>query len=215
MSSFDSIPWCGALLQKPGVVRFTPQSRMPAGPDGRFPSPDQLFKTSLKTADTVPEYIGFYQSPFSDPIRMTLPPIESMEGGPRFLINTMSLLIDLRPGVNGANGTAHGGLIASLLDEAMGCLLFGNAMVQREMMTKGATIPPNILNLADAGPTLTATMNVKFMRPIATPQVVIARATLTKSEGRKLVLSYDIKDSKGAECARGEGIWVTTFKEKL
>ncbi|KAI1753250.1 HotDog domain-containing protein [Xylaria castorea] len=216
MSSFESIPWCAALLQKPGVVRFTPQARAPAGPDGRFPSQDQLFKTSLKTADTVPDYIGFYQSPFSDPTRMTLPPTpSSMEGGPQFLINTMSLLADLRPGVNGFNGTVHGGLIASLLDEAMGCLIFANAVVLREMMAKGAKIPAHVLNLAEAGPVFTASMNVKFMKPIPTPQVVIATATLTKAEGRKLSLAYDIKDNKGTEYAKGEGMWIAARKEKL
>ncbi|KAI0546618.1 HotDog domain-containing protein [Xylaria curta] len=215
MSSLESIPWCATLLQKPGVVKFTPQARQPAGPDGRFPSQDQLFKTSLKTPNTVPEYIGFYLSPFSDLTQMTLPPTPLVGGGPRLLINTMSLLVDLRPGVNGFNGTAHGGLIASLLDEAMGCLFFCNAMVLHEMMAKGAEIPEHILNMAEAGPTFTASMNVKFMKPISTPQVVIASATFTKAEGRKLFLAYDIKDNRGTEYAKGEGIWISPRKGKL
>ncbi|KAH8166252.1 hypothetical protein CIB48_g1990 [Xylaria polymorpha] len=210
MSSFESIPWCAALLQKPGVITFTPPARLPAGP-----SQDQFFRISLKTANAVPDYVAFYQSPFSDSTRMTLPPTRSMEGGQQFLINTLSLLVDLGPGVNGFNGTAHGGLIASIFDEAMGSLLFRNAAVLREMKAKGATIPTNILDLTEVGPTFTASMIVKFMRPIPTPQVVIVTTTLTKAEGRKLTLTYDVKDGKGTECATGEGIWVSLRKEKI
>lgn len=190
-------------------------AREPAGPDGRFPSQDQLFKTSLNTADTIPGYLGFYQSPFSHPTRFTLPPAPLTGAGPHFLISTVSLLIDLRPGVNGFNGTVHGGLIASLLDEAMGSLLVINAAVLRDMLANSATIPENVLNLTEVGPTMTATMNVRFMKPILAPQVVIVTATLTKAEGRKLVLSCDIKDGKSIEFVRGEGLWVISRKERL
>ncbi|KAI1169037.1 HotDog domain-containing protein [Nemania serpens] len=212
---FESIAWCAALLRKPGIVTFTPIARQPAGSDGRFPSQDQLFKTSLNTANTIPGYLGFYRSPFSHPTGFTLPPAPSTGAGPHFLISIVSLLVDLRPGVNGFNGTVHGGLIASLLDEAMGCLLVINAAVLRDMLANGATIPENVLNLTEVGPTMTATMNVRFMKPMFAPQVVIATATLTKAEGRKLVLSCDIQNDKGTAFVRGEGLWVIARKEKL
>ncbi|KAI1191025.1 HotDog domain-containing protein [Nemania serpens] len=221
LSYFESIPWCAALLRKPGIVTFTPIARQPAGPDGHFPSQDQLFKTSLNTDNTIPGYLGFYQSPFSHPTRFTLPPappapsVPSTGAGPHFLVGTVSLLADLRPGVNGFNGTVHGGLIASLLDEAMGCLLVINAEVLRDMLANGATIPENVLNLTEVGPTMTATMNVRFMKPMFAPQVVMATATLTKAEGRKLVLSCDIKNDKGTEFVRGEGLWIIGRKDKL
>ncbi|KAI0199315.1 HotDog domain-containing protein [Astrocystis sublimbata] len=217
MTSFDSIPWCATLLQKPGVVRFTPPSRSSAGADGRLPPQDRLFSTSLRTADTVPNYLGFYQSPFSDPVAMTLPETRSAENGQslEFLINTLSLLMDLRPGLNGFNGTVHGGIIATVFDEAMGSLLYYNAATLREMMTKGAVIPRNILNLVEASPVFTAGMNVTFVKPIPTPQVVIVTARLVKAEGRKLVLDYDVKDGEGGVCARGEGLWVSARKDKL
>ncbi|KAI0439362.1 HotDog domain-containing protein [Xylaria telfairii] len=210
MSSFESIPWCAALLQKPGVIKFIPGARVPGGP-----SQDQFFRISLKTDNAVPDYIAFYQSPFSDPTRMTLPPTRSVEGGQQFLINTLSLLVALGPGVNGFNGTVHGGLTASIFDEAMGSLLFSNAAVLGEMKAKGAAIPANILDLTEVGPTFTASMNVKFMKPIPTPQVVIVTTTLTKAEGRKLTLTYDVRDGKGTEYATGEAIWISLRKEKI
>ncbi|KAI1173980.1 HotDog domain-containing protein [Nemania sp. FL0916] len=215
MSYFASIPWCATMLQQPGIVTFTPMARLPAGSDGRFPSQDQLFKTSLKTADTVPEYLGFYQSPFSDANHLSVLAVRPPRSGPQFLINTMSLLVDLRPGVNGFNGTAHGGLIASIMDEVMGCLVFKNSVVQREMQAKGMVIPGDVLDMTKAGPAFTASMNVKFIKPIPTPQVVIATATLSKIDSKKIYLSHDIKDEKGKMLAAGEGTWVILPKERL
>ncbi|KAI0145183.1 hypothetical protein GGR57DRAFT_306144 [Xylariaceae sp. FL1272] len=122
MHTFEEIPWCAALLQQPGVVTFTPAARLPASADGRYPSQDQLFKTTLKTSATVPHYIGFYQSPFEDAEKTTLLPQASAK--PRLLVNSASLLVDLRPGINGFNATAHGGFIACLFDEIMGSLMF-------------------------------------------------------------------------------------------
>ncbi|KAI3316536.1 HotDog domain-containing protein [Xylariaceae sp. AK1471] len=214
MSSFESIPWCATLLREPGVVTFTPMARLPADADGRFPSQDQLFKTTLKTTNTVPEYLGFYKSPFSDAANLTLPPTSSAGPGPQFLINTVSLLTDLRPGVSGFNGTTHGGFIASLLDEAMGCLIFNNNKLQQEMRARGAKIPDTVVDLSK-GPILTASMNVEFKKPLATPQVVIATATLNRIDGRKLYLNYAIKNGNGKEFARGEGVWVSARKERL
>lgn len=222
MSSFESVPWCAALLNQPGIVTFTPTARLPAGPDGRFPSQDQLFKTSLRTSDAVPEYLGFYRSPFSDAADSTRPPSRSspptgagakgeQKKNQRFLINTLSLLIDLRPGVNGFNGTVHGGFIASLIDEAMGCLLFANA----EALRGRDAIPSDVVDLANAGAIFTASMNVQFVRPIATPQVVLATATFDRTEGRKLWLSFDVRNGDGKVLARGEGLWMSVRKERL
>jgi acyl-coenzyme A thioesterase PaaI-like protein len=138
----------------------------------------------------------------------------STEPAPQFLINTVSLLIDLRPGVNGFNGTTHGGLIASLLDEAMGCLLFNNNVLQQEMRARGAAIPDTVVDLSK-GPILTASMSFEFKKPLATPQVVIATATLDRIDGRKLYLNYAIMNGKGKEFARGEGVWISARKERL
>lgn len=209
MFIFSSIPWCAALLGEPGVVTFTPMSRLP-----NTPSKDQLFKTTLKTENAVPEFIGFYKSPFTDADNLTLSHIPSTGRGPQFLINSVSLLFDLRPGVNGFNGTAHGGFIASLFDEAMGCLLFVNGALQQEMRARGVALPDTILD-QNLGPVVTASMNVKFLRPLVTPQVVMVSVTLDRCEGRKFYLSYTIKDGNGKECARGEGMWISLRKEKL
>ncbi|KAI8630216.1 hypothetical protein F5Y19DRAFT_429370 [Xylariaceae sp. FL1651] len=216
MHSFESIPWCAALLQKPGVIIFTPSARLPAGPDGHLPSQDQFFKTTLKTTDAVPEYIGFYQSPFSDSAKenLTSPSSPSARQGPRFFINTASLLIDLRPGVNGFNATAHGGLIASLFDEVMGNLIFMENEVQNEARDRGVPLSENIVNLRESA-IFTASMNIKLIKPLITPEVVIATATLNGKEGRKLFLGYTIKNGDGIEFARGEAVWIAVRKEKL
>jgi len=71
----------------------------------------------------------------------------------------------------------------------MGCLLFINK-VQQDMQDKGVVIPDSIVDLCK-GPILTASMNVKFVRPTATPQVVMATVTFQRMEGRKFSLGYN------------------------
>jgi acyl-CoA thioesterase FadM len=96
----------------------------------------------------------------------------------------------------------------------MGCLLFLNGVVQKEILASGATLPDNVLNLG-ASPVFTATMNVKFIKPVTTPQVVMATATLERIDGRKLFLNYTLRNGDGIEFARGEGVWMMTRNEKL
>ncbi|KAI1813547.1 HotDog domain-containing protein [Poronia punctata] len=208
-SSIESIPWCAALLQKPGIVTFTPHSRMGPDTDGNYISGDQLFRTSLNTETTVPGYIGLYQSPFSSGTTTTLLPSSGS-----FLIDTVHLLFNLQPGLNGFNGTTHGGLIAALMDEAMGSLLFMNSRVQEDMRRRGMEVPGTVVDLSETQ-IMTANMNIKFMRPIKTPQVVMATATLNKIEGRKFFLGYDVRNGEGKEFAIGEGMWISLRKANL
>ncbi|KAI0397066.1 HotDog domain-containing protein [Xylariaceae sp. FL0594] len=222
MSFFESIPWCAAMLQKPGVVTFTPMARMAADASGNRASRDQLFRTTLGAENAIPNYIGLYQTPFSDPARLTLLPTLASHspedsGQPsKLLIDTVSLLIDLQPGVNGYTGTTHGGLIAALLDEAMGCLLFFNGQVQRDMRERGLSVPSSVVYLSNEDPIFTASVAVKYIRPITTPQVVVAAATLKRIEkGRKFFLGYDIRGDDGVVFASGEGLWISARREKL
>ncbi|KAI1266457.1 HotDog domain-containing protein [Xylariaceae sp. FL1019] len=212
MHPFERIPWCAELLQKPGVVTFTPAARLPKSADGRYPSQDQLFKTTLKTSETVPNYIGFYQSPFENLEKTSLLPQDQSK--PRLLVNSASLLIDLRPGINGFNATAHGGFIACLFDEIMGSLMFASGEEYRQAEARGITLPDNLLRFHDEI-VFTVGMNFKLIKAIATPQVVIATAAFDRIEGRKLFLSYAIQDSEGTYLAKGEGIWAIVRKQKL
>ncbi|KAJ2893038.1 hypothetical protein MKZ38_009119 [Zalerion maritima] len=147
---FDSIPWCHTLLSKPNVVIFTPPSRLVKySPSAK--STAQFFGRTLHTAQTIPHSIGFYtnvpcsssSSPQSSPTLLATKSSSSPEASsstsssssspsPKtgeadtqsiHYIPSCSTLHALSPGLTGLPSVVHGGIIASLLDEAMGLLI--------------------------------------------------------------------------------------------
>lgn len=172
--------------------------------------------TTLNTANAVPRCIGFYKSPFSDTEETKLlePVSRQMGFGQQLLISTASYFFELRPGVNGFNGTAHGGLMACLFDQAMGDLLFINGEVHRRAVTKGAPLPPCYLNPLD-NPMFTASMEMQLLKPLSTPQIVMVTVSLNKVVGRRMYLDSLLENREGIKFATGRGIWVSARKGKL
>ena len=206
---FAAIPWVASLLRAPGTVTFFPASRM--GPErlskNRFPSHDELFKHTLDTDSAVPHCLGFYQDP--------IPALHSADEHPDlpFVLRSSSLLFDLRPGINGYNGTAHGGFIAAMIDEAMGSLIFQNDLVNAEAKAKGA-LPPDAQDFRGLG-YFTARLEVAYRRPIPTPSIVFATASLKGVEGKKAHFQIVVKGENGEEYAVGSGTWIKIQRTKL
>ncbi|CAG8958387.1 hypothetical protein HYFRA_00011064 [Hymenoscyphus fraxineus] len=109
------------------------------------------------------------------------------------VIRQVNMIVTLEHKVNGFPHVAHGGFIAVLFDEVMGTLLLLNK--QR------VTSPP-------IGSALTASMNVKYMAPLSTPQTVILTSTIKIIEGRKIFLEATLKDSSGIVAAKAEALWI-------
>ncbi|KAF2122069.1 HotDog domain-containing protein [Lophiotrema nucula] len=211
MDYFQSIPWCAALLEKPGIVPYTPTCRLEPDANGALPTQDQFFRVNLRSSDLIPHAIGFYQDPFSPAIISPSP----TSSGLRLLIHSSTLMLDLRPGTNGYNGSAHGGLISTLIDEAMGSLIYINHHFYTEVEAiHKEKIPSNVLNMHGVA-MFTASMNVRFLKPLATPQVVLVTASLKDIEGRKVYLDVEVKDGEGLRFASCEGMWMSVLREKL
>lgn len=87
---------------------------------------------------------------------------------------------------------AHGGLMATLLDEALGTPVF----VQ-----------------SPAG-CATAELSVTYERPLPIPAVVLCRSWVDKAEGRKIWIKGTIEDGNGLVFARGQSLFVK-FRERL
>ncbi|MGH9467341.1 MAG: PaaI family thioesterase [Terriglobales bacterium] len=85
----------------------------------------------------------------------------------------------------GSQGILHGGIIAVLLDEAMGKLsrLHGVRAV-------------------------TAELQVEYLRPIAAGQDIAVLAEESRCEGRNLYFQAEIRDCEGKPLARGRGRFV-------
>lgn len=204
---FRSIPWCAALLKRPDTVVFTPSARVENADDG-LASKDQLFRRTLNTSDAAPHCIGFYRDPSQE---ITPPPIS-----PRLLINSSSLLFDIGPGVNGFHGSAHGGFMAVMMDDAMGSLIYHNHVLQMRKQQEDPEwrMPPETIDLAKIH-YITAGMDLRYRKPLPTPSVVICTASLRKVEGRKMFMDVTIKDERGTVFTTGNGLWISMPSGKI
>jgi uncharacterized protein (TIGR00369 family) len=85
----------------------------------------------------------------------------------------------------GGGGIAHGGIIALLLDEAMGKVCRFRAVRA-----------------------VTAELTVEYLKPIRVDQEIVVEGSETDFKGRNLFLAGEIRDASGAVLAKGKGRFV-------
>lgn len=90
----------------------------------------------------------------------------------------------------GGAGFLHGGIIATLVDEAMG-------KVNRFRDVKAVT----------------AELNVEYHRPVPVGAVIVVEAYEARHEGRNLHHECEIRDAAGKLLARGKGRFVVVDPE--
>jgi len=183
-TDFDKIPWCAALLNAPGVQTFEPRPNRKAIQH----DDDQFLGRTLNCREGVPAYVGFHKD--------TLAGEAIVEGG---------VLFSLGKGVNGYPGAAHGGMVAALLDEAMGILLVRNLELGK-------------LSLGGGGGgrgMATARMDVTFRRPVRAPGVVVGRAWLGKVEGKRYKMRAELRDGDEQLLASCDGLWLALDRPNL
>ncbi|KAL4946001.1 hypothetical protein BDV06DRAFT_183380 [Aspergillus oleicola] len=119
------------------------------------------------------------------------------------------LLIHCGPGITGQNAIAHGGFLATVLDEVCGNLISAEGV--------------------DGGLGMfTVRLDVRYVRPVfvddfdvsggegggqggkgkGEASVIVASAQIERVEGRKVFVSACVKDSDGEVCTRGDAVFV-------
>ncbi|KAK5706978.1 hypothetical protein LTR17_021121 [Elasticomyces elasticus] len=175
-AAFLSIPWARSILNRPNIVCRVPGSRKP-----KSSTEDTLFAEILKTPRTFTNCISYYTKPADDDPS----------------INEVSTLIRMGDGMNGHPGILHGGIVASVLDEAMGILQ--NVNQERDHLRR------------------VATLDIKYLKPVHTPDSLLVTARYTKRDGRKEWIHAEIKqhlshgeDDYGEEivCATGDALFI-------
>ncbi|RMZ88241.1 hypothetical protein DV736_g4528, partial [Chaetothyriales sp. CBS 134916] len=109
-----------------------------------------------------------------------------------FLINLAGPAIDGHPHI------CHGGVIASILDEAIGLVTM--------LHTQSAD------SLRE--PFYTVNLNVTYRAPVTTPSDVIVRCWLKARQGRKWVALGQFVDKDGVVLCEGQGTWVLAKKRE-
>lgn len=103
------------------------------------------------------------------------------------------LLLSLGSDMNGHEDVAHGGTLSVLLDEVMGMLAYTEQ--KQEVMT--------------------VALNVKFLKPLPTPGVVLCKASMARApDKRKFWTQGSIEDGSGGVYATGEALFII-LKAKL
>jgi acyl-coenzyme A thioesterase PaaI-like protein len=95
------------------------------------------------------------------------------------------------PAAKGPPAHAHGGSIASLLDEAMGCCAWNSGH-----------------------PVLAARLTVSFRASLPLGRIYMAEAWIESATGRKLSMMAKLVDAKGVVYAEGEGLFVELSGEQ-
>jgi uncharacterized protein (TIGR00369 family) len=90
----------------------------------------------------------------------------------------------------GGGGFAHGGIIAMLLDEAM-----GKVCRFREVRA------------------VTAELTVEYLKPVSVEQEIVVEGRETEQEGRNLFLAGEIRNAAGEILARGRGRFVVITRK--
>lgn len=96
------------------------------------------------------------------------------------------------PEYQGAHGLVHGGIIATVLDEAMGKLNHGGKM-----------------------PAMTAELRVEYLRPVPIDQEIIVEAHHQRRDGRNLWHTGEIRNLAGEVLARSEGRFVEVDPDRV
>lgn len=190
---FMRIPWTAALLKKPNIICRVPQSRI-----SKKSGEDSLFAEILKTPRTLRSCISFFQKPDPDQPK----------------IDEVTTLLTLGDGVNGHPDVMHGGIVATILDEAMGILQGAN--IDRDHISAVGQGKAEG-ELSESPGTYTAYMNIQYKAPVHTPGVLMATAKIIKRDGRKEWIYAEIKQREGVEedyegeeilCATAEALMI-------
>ncbi|KAL3419941.1 thioesterase superfamily protein [Phlyctema vagabunda] len=143
---------------------------------------DELWAVTLKTAQTFPHCLSFSASP-SSPSPSQKPYISSLR-----------MLISLGAGLNGHPDVCHGGILATILDDSMGFLLVLNAALSGGEMENRKTS--------------TVSLNVRFLQPVKTPNIIRVDASIKEVKGRKHFCEAIIRDHEGVKMAEADALWI-------
>ncbi|OLN82016.1 Acyl-coenzyme A thioesterase THEM4-like protein 3 [Colletotrichum chlorophyti] len=177
---FASIPWCAKILSK-----YAASSNVVQVSENRTILPtreNSYVGGTLNTADTITAWLILYPRPQA----------------PGWKVDELCSLITFNHGMIGFPETAHGGVVALVLDEVTGI----HIVAQRP---SGAAPNKDFR---------TAYLNTTFLKPVPAPGTVLIRSKIAKVEGRKNFVVAQVEDENGEILAKAEVLYVS-IKNKL
>ena len=220
LAEFESNRWTASLLRSPAYTAVKTTSR----DTKRLSGEDAFFADTLGTPSTIPHLLTLRKN--NPPPPPTIPPsIAAPPARPPVPKSQPELIALLKlgsPGISGHPSTAHGGVLATLLDEIMS-------------LAVGVQVPGYEENSAqERGRIYTMQLDVRFHNPVFVPALAVVKAWVLARDGRKFwmmgqVLQEDGLFEDGGEgkgssieavrkkvvCAEAVGFWIQTKAAKL
>jgi acyl-coenzyme A thioesterase PaaI-like protein len=108
----------------------------------------------------------------------------------------VSSLFAVGEGLCGYEGVLHGGMIMTMVDESMGVLHDINMALGKVGTSFG-------------GASVTAGLEIKFLKPGPINETVLVNAWVDSVEGRRTNIKCEMRDGRGVELARCSSTWVS------
>lgn len=125
------------------------------------------------------------------------------------------LILHVGDGLCGHEGVVHGGLLATVLDEALGRTVSGKSLdPPHQKKRKSSTLiwpfgkrrcrPPQALLNLPTNIGVTATLSLKYKKPTFANQFLVIRTELTEQRGRKAWVRGKVEDLDGQTLVEAE-----------
>ncbi|KAI5463700.1 HotDog domain-containing protein [Mariannaea sp. PMI_226] len=179
ISFFNSVPWTAALLNEADAIPFLPACRTPASDVH-----DQFFGRTLHNDRGIQHMISIFR-------------ISSAAAAldPGQVITEVDTLVYVGSGITGFANVVHGGIVASLLDEAMGCIFDLNIALEKESPTFQTS-------------NVTGALNVTYLKKVPTNSLLLLTAKVEAFNGRKTTIQCQLRDETREVLAKCESTWV-------
>jgi len=214
---FLSDPWISPLITAPSTRLLIPASRRPKTHN----TEDSLLSRTLSTKDTIPYAISFYNSSTAHPTSAFSLSASASEahssvksvGQP---IRELMTAHALAGGLDGHPSILHGGIVATLLDEALGYILWLN---EERAHYAAVALGHTMDETAEGGfGSFTVELAVKYRAPVKTPGTCLVRSWVEKKQGRRFWVRGVVEQKVGDEvvvCSEGTGLFIKAKPTKL
>lgn len=204
LDAFRAHPWSNSLLSNPDYFPIRTWSRT-AKPSGE----DAFFANTLGTDSTIPHVLTLRRKDIpsvpKDPpqIRLDAQGRPITPSAPARPPDMISLLMLSNPGISGHPSTAHGGAVATILDEVVSLCV-------------ALHVPAYAENEAEArGALYTMQLDVRYKRPVYVPGLAVVKAWCVARDGRKYWMRGQLvqeeeegEEGKNGRSGAGQLEWV-------
>lgn len=155
-----------------------------------------FFSQTLNTPETIPHALALIRRGILE----LNPRLKERESDSAPLEPDFVLLVKIDTLLNGFQGTVHGGLLASLLDESLGCCVEALSSCLDLLQKRH---PGERTRL------YTANLNISYRAPVTSPGVVTIKTWLKRRESRKWFVEGKLSGEDGRVRTEVKGLWIS------